>query len=253
MINKGEFLEGPAMRSSGAATGTRSRMPARSISTTTGPRTRTTTSASADPRIECPGVSIADEGKTLGRNSPGEPSPKARHQANPGTVAGATAAAAEHGETIFSEDRIYRYTLWRSWGGLFDETGYAMFIGLNPSTADETNDDPTIRRCIAFAKAWGFTGLCMTNLFGFRATDPKVMMSFADPVGCDNDSHLLRVAEGAGIVIAAWGAHGTHLRRDEHVKALIPNLHYLRLTKDGHPGHPLYLPKDLTPISWGQS
>ena len=74
----------------------------------------------------------------------------------------------------FSECRKYRYTLWRRWDGLF-ASGYAMFIGLNPSTADETNDDPTIRRCIGYARDWGYGGLCMTNLFAFRATLPKNM------------------------------------------------------------------------------
>lgn len=129
-----------------------------------------------------------------------------------------------------------------------------MFIGLNPSTADETLDDPTIRRCIAFAKAWGYGGLCMANLFAFRATDPAVMKAHPAPIGPENDMKLTMLAVDAGIVIAAWGAHGTHLGRGERVKhALAAKLHYLRLTKDGHPGHPLYLPKTLTPQLWGSA
>ena len=83
-----------------------------------------------------------------------------------------------------------------------------MFVGLNPSTADEVSDDPTVRRCISYAKAWGYAGLCMTNIFAFRATDPKDMKAVHDPVGMDNDMHLLRVSRHAGVVIAAWGAHG---------------------------------------------
>lgn len=126
-----------------------------------------------------------------------------------------------------------------------------MFIGLNPSTADETEDDPTIRRCIAFAKGWGYDSLCMTNLFAFRSTDPSVMLAEPDPIGLENDAHLLEMARGAGIVVAAWGTPGGHLGRDTAVRQLIPNLHYMRLTKDGHPGHPLYLPGDLVPIQWG--
>lgn len=149
-------------------------------------------------------------------------------------------------ETIFSPDRVYRYTLWREWG----DGPYAMFIGLNPSTADETKDDPTIRRCIGFAKDWGYGSLCMTNLFAFRATDPKVMMAADDPVGADNDTHLSQCAATAGVVVAAWGSHGTHSGRHRAVKTMLPNLHYLRLTQDGHPGHPLYLPKTLVPIKW---
>ena len=82
----------------------------------------------------------------------------------------------------FSHCRKYRYTLWRNWAGLMPTgKGYAMFVGLNPSTADETNDDPTIRRCIAFAKAWGYDALCMTNIFAFRATNPMVMLAQPAP------------------------------------------------------------------------
>lgn len=151
----------------------------------------------------------------------------------------------------FSPCREYRYALWRNWQGMFDgKNGYAMFIGLNPSTADETEDDPTIRRCVAFAKRWGYDGLCMTNLFGFRATDPDVMLAKADPVGPDNDRYLVEMARNAGVVVAAWGTPGTHMARNATVRKLIANLHYLRLTKDGHPGHPLYLPGDLTPTLW---
>lgn len=147
-------------------------------------------------------------------------------------------------DTVFSPCRTYRYALWREWP---DGDGYAMFVGLNPSTADETRDDPTIRRCIAFAKAWGYAALCMTNLFAFRATDPKVMMAAGDPVGPENDAHLALLAREAGVVVAAWGTHGTHKRRADAVRSLLPALHCLATTKDGHPGHPLYLKSTLTP------
>ena len=154
----------------------------------------------------------------------------------------------------FSPCRTYRYALWRNWGGLLPgANGYAMFVGLNPSTADETEDDPTIRRCIGFAKAWGYAGLCMTNLFAFRATDPRVMKAATDPVGEDNDWTLQITAETAGVVVAAWGAHGTHMGRADAVRRMLPSLHYLRLTKDGHPGHPLYLPASLRPVPWQAS
>lgn len=151
-------------------------------------------------------------------------------------------------DATFSLCRTYRYDLWRRWIG---GDGYAMFVGLNPSTADETEDDPTIRRCIAYAKAWGYSGLCMTNLFAYRATEPKKMMQVADPVGPSNDATLRTLAGRAGVVVAAWGTHGTHLGRGDAVRELLPALHYLRLTKDGHPGHPLYLPKTLVPVAWG--
>jgi hypothetical protein len=125
-----------------------------------------------------------------------------------------------------------------------------MFIGLNPSTADETEDDPTIRRCIAFARSWGYDALCMTNLFAYRATQPAMMLAAANPEGPDNDSVLTTLAPKAGVIVAAWGAHGPFRHRDKAVRALIPNLHYLRLTKDGQPGHPLYLPAGLKPQPW---
>ncbi len=150
--------------------------------------------------------------------------------------------------TIFSPCRAYRYTLWREWIG---GEGYAMFVGLNPSTADETQDDPTIRRCIGYAKSWGYAGLCMTNIFAYRATQPEDMKAVADPVGPENDQYLQRIAAGAGVIVAAWGVHGTHQGRDSAVRRLLPALHCLKLTKDGHPGHPLYLPKTLRPVMLG--
>jgi len=149
----------------------------------------------------------------------------------------------------FSQCRKYRYTLWRLWGGLFS-SGYAMFVGLNPSTADETNDDPTVRRCIRYARDWGYAGLCMTNIFAYRATLPDDMKEVIDPVGPDNNRALIDVSRHAKIVIAAWGVHGSHLGRDEEIRKMIPELYYLKLTKEGFPGHPLYLSKTLKPTSW---
>ena len=152
----------------------------------------------------------------------------------------------------FSPCRTYRYTLWRDLEVLgWQSPRYAMFIGLNPSTADEVRDDPTIRRCMGFAKSWGFPRLCMTNLFAFRATDPAVMKAAADPIGPDNDRWLVALAHHAAVVVAAWGTHGTFRDRDKAVRLLLPGrLHCLRETKDGFPAHPLYLPKTLTPVRY---
>ena len=149
---------------------------------------------------------------------------------------------------LLSPCREYRYTLWRRW----DETPMAMFVGLNPSTADETLDDPTIRRCVGFARSWGYGGLLMCNLFGLRATDPAAMKAAIDPVGSLADQTLLAEAQRAAVVVAAWGTHGAHLGRGAAVRRLLTpyRLHYLRLTKDGHPSHPLYLPASLTPTLW---
>ena len=147
-----------------------------------------------------------------------------------------------------SECRKYRYALWRTW----DETKpYAMFIGLNPSTADEIEDDPTIRRCINFAKYWGYGGLCMANLFAYRTNDPSEMMAATDPVGADNDEWLIKLTKEAGAVVAVWGNKGSFLGRSKKVMKLVPNLHYLKINKSGEPAHPLYLRSDLKPMPMG--
>ncbi len=148
---------------------------------------------------------------------------------------------------LFSDNRKYRYTLWRIWDS---KSGYAMFVGLNPSTANETEDDPTVRRCIGFTKLWGYGALCMTNLFAYRATSPKDMQRADSPIGSANDYFLKNIAVSASIVIAAWGTRGGFLQRDKAVISLIPNKHVLRLTKGGYPAHPLYLPRDIKPIKW---
>lgn len=147
----------------------------------------------------------------------------------------------------------YLYRLdreWHDWNA--QKLRYVMWIGLNPSTADATQDDPTIRRCREFTRAWGFATMVMCNLFAFRATDPRVMKAALDPIGPENDRTLINVARGAAIVICAWGPHGTHMNRDQAVRAILPadKLRYLRLTQDGHPGHALYLPAHLDPQPW---
>jgi hypothetical protein len=145
-------------------------------------------------------------------------------------------------KTLFSNCRKYRYSLWRECD--MTNSSYAMFIGLNPSTADEVNDDPTIRRCIRFAKDWGYGALCMTNLFAFRATLPDEMKAAADPIGLYNDEILVDLSRNASVVVAAWGVHGEHRNRDDFVKHLIPLMCCLGHTKHGHPKHPLYLKAD---------
>jgi len=163
--------------------------------------------------------------------------------------------------TEFSPCRKYRYTLWREFYSaqainppLLPVEGnrahnYAMFIGLNPSTADETQDDPTIRRCIGFAKSWGYGALCMTNLFAWRDTLPENMKRASDPVGPRNDEWLLDCAKGAGVIVAAWGKHGAFMNRAHNLLKLIPNVMALRLNDDGSPAHPLYLPKTSQPFA----
>lgn len=167
------------------------------------------------------------------------------HVASTDLFGGTAAEAMERGADISPCGR-YRYALWRKWG----PGGTCMFVGLNPSTADATLDDPTIRRCIGFARSWGYGGLMMTNLFAWRATQPRDMMAADDPVGPDNDVTLRTAYLNAEVTVAAWGAYGTYGGRHNAVRAMLPRLHYLRLTKDGHPGHPLYLPASLRPVQW---
>lgn len=154
-------------------------------------------------------------------------------------------------DAVLSECGLYRYRLSRSWG-FGPKLGFLM---LNPSTADAAIDDPTIRRCIAYAKAWDYGGLEVVNLFAFRATDPKDLIDSAEAgipvVGHDNDRHIQECFGRVEGMIAAWGAHPFAQKRACQVREMLPGpLYYLRLTKDGHPGHPLYLPKDLTPTKW---
>ena len=140
----------------------------------------------------------------------------------------------------FSLDRVYRYGLWRRWGS--PDAGAVLFVGLNPSTADETVDDPTIRRCVGFARSWGYGALYMANIFAFRATDPDDMKRAPDPIGPDNDSWLAFLATEAHLAVAAWGVHGEFLNRGARVARLLsPGLMCLGRSKGGFPRHPLYL------------
>jgi hypothetical protein len=151
----------------------------------------------------------------------------------------------------FSHCRRWRYLLWRRWD---DAKPAANFLMLNPSTADEMKLDPSCTRARVYAERWGFGALIVTNIFGWRATDPEAMKSVSDPVGRGNDAAILRAAREAAIVVCAWGNHGTHRERgDQVVKALRLSkiqLHYLKMNGAGHPAHPLYLPGTLEPVRW---
>lgn len=139
--------------------------------------------------------------------------------------------------------RTYRYALWRTWQRQ-GHSNQVMFIGLNPSTADENEDDPTIRRCIRFAKDWGYSGLIMTNAFAFRATKPKTMLTALDPIGCRNDDALRRYTAKAELIVAAWGNHCPSEREKEVCSVINREIMCLGKTKAGKPRHPLYLRSD---------
>ena len=151
----------------------------------------------------------------------------------------------------FSRCRRWRYLLWRQWDA---GRPVANFLMLNPSTADELRLDPSCTRARKYAERWGYGALIVTNLFGWRATDPQEMKSVRDPVGAGNDAAILRAAREAALVVCAWGNHGEHLERAGAVTALLREagvpLHFLRMNGAGHPAHPLYLPGALEPVRW---
>lgn len=138
-----------------------------------------------------------------------------------------------------SECQKYRYSLERVW----DKTKPVIgFIGLNPSTADSTEDDATIRRCIQFAKSWGAGGIYVTNLFAYRATIPANMMYQENSIGTQNDSYLVQMPSKTSKIVACWGNNGAHNNRANQVKELLKgNLFCLDINKTGEPKHPLYV------------
>jgi hypothetical protein len=150
----------------------------------------------------------------------------------------------------FSRCRKWRYLLWRRWA----DGPVANFLMLNPSTADEVKLDPSCTRARLYAERWGFGALMVTNLFGWRATDPNDMKAAKDPVGAANDRAILDAARSSALVVCAWGNHGAHLERSTQVTSLLRKkkvaLHALRLNGNGEPAHPLYLPSSLNPQKW---
>lgn len=152
---------------------------------------------------------------------------------------------------VISEDGKYRYSLLRVWG---DEPR-ATFVMLNPSTADAELDDPTIRRCVGFAKAWGCGGIEVVNLFAYRATIPLALYGVADPVGPENDRYIVEATtphKRIKFVVCAWGVVDKPLvdGRANFVKQLIGERYALEFTAGGHPRHPLYLRSGLMPQRW---
>jgi hypothetical protein len=152
---------------------------------------------------------------------------------------------------VYSDCERYRYSLSRIW-----DTGgpRVMFVMLNPSTATEVQNDPTVERCERRARHLNFGAFRVTNIFAWRATDPRNMKSAKDPIGPENDQALTDGAEWADQIIAAWGVHGAHLQRGIEVANTLRSgtkpLFHLGLSKAGHPKHPLYLPYAQQPQTW---
>ncbi len=145
---------------------------------------------------------------------------------------------------VFSPCGRYRYKLWRVWEPDLP-LGCVMFLMLNPSTATDAEDDPTIRRCIGYARSWGYVG----NLFAYRATAPTALQRAAHPVGPDNDRMLREMVAQSRLVVAAWGSHGAKYgRRVQEVLNLVRQpLYCLRPLCSGPPAHPLRQRKDIRP------
>lgn len=140
----------------------------------------------------------------------------------------------------------YRYALWRRW-----TVGPAvLFVMLNPSTADASNNDPTIRRCIGFARSWGYSAMAVGNLFALRTPSPEKLKRARSPIGPDNDLWLGRMRADTALTIAAWGIHGLHRKRSSAMRKQLPDAQVLGLTKLGEPRHPLYLGRSTLPQAW---
>ncbi|MCL4413193.1 MAG: DUF1643 domain-containing protein [Actinobacteria bacterium] len=155
------------------------------------------------------------------------------------------------GTATFSTDQQYRYRLSR----IFADSGQRVcFVMLNPSTADAATTDPTVERCLRFARLWGAGEVEVVNLFALRSTDPRALYNHADPVGPGNDDAIAAAAACATTVVAAWGVHGALHGRGEAVSATLQRagvrLVALGQTKDGHPRHPLYLAGSTVPADY---
>jgi hypothetical protein len=145
----------------------------------------------------------------------------------------------------------YRYRLDRTWDSARPRAAIVM---LNPSTATEAADDPTVARCRTRMRALGFGAMTVVNLFAWRATDPAELRRTADPVGPGNDAAIAAACADAALVLCAWGNHGAYLGRGEAVRHRLRAeghaLHVLGVTRTGAPRHPLYLHRDAVPMPW---
>lgn len=147
---------------------------------------------------------------------------------------------------IFDPTGAYRYLLWRSWDEFAPRLGFVM---LNPSRADAVLDDPTIRRCVGFARSWNFGGLEVVNLFAYRTAQPIELRRVNDPIGTENDAYLTSLSQRVDQIVLAWGNGGKLQNRDRSVLSLLSPapLCCLGTTRSGQPRHPLYLRRDVMP------
>lgn len=157
-------------------------------------------------------------------------------------------------KTVISACGTYRYVLTRPSDVVHPNRRTALFLMLNPSTADATQDDPTIRRCRGFAASWGSDGLTVANLFALRATDPAVLQQHVAPIGPDNDAWLRQLAAEHVDIVCAWGALPFAAARASDVALILraagARLWCLGTTKHGAPRHPLYVRSDQPLLPW---
>lgn len=146
-----------------------------------------------------------------------------------------------------SECGKYRYQLWRIWD---ESLPKVLFIMHNPSTADADVDDPTIRRCIAYAKEWGYGGLYVGNLSPYRATDPKDLKKLSEKALMMREQNIFNLIKMKDICNLHVLAYGNPVFESMVANFIGPSWHYLKRTKLKHPCHPLYLKKDLKPIKF---
>ena len=147
----------------------------------------------------------------------------------------------------FSIGRKYRYSLWRIWD---KEKPLVMFIGLNPSTANANDDDPTIRRVKRFAFDWGFGGVYMMNLFSYVTPYPDELVLTDVSHEIVNDFQLKQVAKHCSEIIFAWGSFKEAKERAEKINVMFPGAKALAINNDGSPKHPLYVAKNITLVNY---
>ena len=154
----------------------------------------------------------------------------------------------------FSPCRTWRYRLWRIVGAP-TASGTCLWVMANPSTADELTNDPTVARTLEYSRHWGFLRSEVCNAFAFRSTDPKKLERVDDPVGPDNERHILQAASEADLIVVGWGRIGRLHHQGKRVERWLKahKLHCMGTTKEGFPKHPLYLPASLRPTLYREA
>ncbi len=152
---------------------------------------------------------------------------------------------------IFSNCEGYRFRLWRQWDS---KKPFLCFVMLNPSTADEAKNDPTVERCEQRARRGGYGGVQIVNLFALRSTNPQALYTHPDPIGKGNDKAIVEACHESATVICAWGSHGKLKERGTQIAGILRQeqiiLHTLKMNNDGNPSHPLYLSYETAPVRW---